>query len=165
MKKKPLPSPRLLPDDPGEVKLFTNDREALFIRRPNRFLIIAGDEKTGEELACHCPNPGRLIEFVFPGARLILEKRAGPADPPKTGTAKKPASKTGRPAKTAYSAAGIYYRDRVAPLFSSRANMAAERLILDRIIPGLREIRPEYTLGSSRFDFLCIDGTAASGGG
>jgi sugar fermentation stimulation protein A len=141
MKKKTLPSPRLLRDGPGEVKLFTNDREALFIRRPNRFLIIAGDEKTGEELACHCPNPGRLIEFVFPGARLILEKRAGPAElPQKAGRA---GSKNARQAKTAYSAAGIYYRNRVAPLFSSRANMAAERLILDRIIPGIREIRPE----------------------
>jgi sugar fermentation stimulation protein A len=126
------------------VKLFTNDREALFIRRPNRFLIIAEDEKTGEQIACHCPNPGRLIEFVFPGARLILEKRAD-------------AKGASRTAKTAYSAVGIYYRNQVAPLFSSRANRAAEKLILHRIIPGLREIRPEYTLGPSRFDFLCID--------
>ncbi|MDR3166736.1 MAG: DNA/RNA nuclease SfsA [Treponema sp.] len=132
------------------VELFANDREALFIRRPNRFLIIAGDENTGEELACHCPNPGRLIEFVFPGARLILEKRAGK----KGGLAgEAPGS-----AKTAYSAVGIYYRGRVAPLFSSRANMAAEKLILKKIIPNIREIRPEYTLGPSRFDFLCIDG-------
>jgi sugar fermentation stimulation protein A len=129
------------------VRLFTNDREGVFIRRPNRFLIIAGDEKTGETIACHCPNPGRLIEFVFPGARLILEKRAGTAGTKKASPA----------AKTAYSAVGIYYRDQVAPLFSSRANKAAEKLLLRRIIPGLREIRPEYTLGSSRFDFLCLD--------
>jgi sugar fermentation stimulation protein A len=52
---------------------------------------------------------------------------------------------------------GIYYRDTVAPLFSSRANKAAEELILKRIIPGLREIHPEYTVGSSRFDFLGVD--------
>ena len=52
---------------------------------------------------------------------------------------------------------GIYYRDRVAPLFSSRANKAAEALILPEIIPGLREIHREFTLGASRFDFLCID--------
>jgi sugar fermentation stimulation protein A len=52
---------------------------------------------------------------------------------------------------------GLYYRDRVAPLFSSRANKAAEALILPEIIPGLREIRREFTLGTSRFDFLCID--------
>jgi sugar fermentation stimulation protein A len=52
---------------------------------------------------------------------------------------------------------GLYYRDTVAPLFSSRANKAAEELILKEIIPGLKEIKAEYTLGDSRFDFLCID--------
>jgi sugar fermentation stimulation protein A len=52
---------------------------------------------------------------------------------------------------------GIHYRDGVVPLFSSRANMAAERLILHEIIPDLTEIRREFTLGDSRFDFLCLD--------
>jgi sugar fermentation stimulation protein A len=122
---------------------FTNDAEALFVRRPNRFLIIAGAGK--KELPCHCPNPGRLIEFVFPGARLILEKR-GRED-----------SSAGARAKTGWTVAGLYYRDAVVPLFSSRANGAAEQLILKEIIPGLREITPEYALGASRFDFLCID--------
>jgi sugar fermentation stimulation protein A len=139
-----------------KVELFTNDREALFIRRPNRFLIIAGDENTGEEIPCHCPNPGRLIEFVFPGARLILEKRAGKTAGPPAGE-DSGSAKNFRAAKTGYSAVGIYYRDRVAPLFSSRANKAAEKLILKKIIPGIREVRPEYTLGPSRFDFLCVD--------
>jgi sugar fermentation stimulation protein A len=136
----------------ARIKLFTNDREALFVRRPNRFLIIAEDGANGEKLACHCPNPGRLIEFFgprgndIPGIRLILEKRSGDGG---AGVPK---------AKTAWTAAGIYYRDAVAPLFSSRANRAAEKLILKRIIPGLRELRPEYAIGSSRFDFLGIDG-------
>jgi sugar fermentation stimulation protein A len=140
-----------LPRSPGAegLRLFTNDREAFFVRRPNRFLIIAGDEDGGE-LACHCPNPGRLIEFVFPGTRLILEKRMA-------------GERSGRRmngpgmAKTAYTAVGLYYRGGVAPLFSSRANRAAEVLILKKIIPGLRETFSEYTLGASRFDFLCID--------
>jgi sugar fermentation stimulation protein A len=60
-------------------------------------------------------------------------------------------------AKTGWTAVGLYYRDTVAPLFSSRANKAAEELILKEIIPGLKEITPEYTIGDSRFDFLCID--------
>ncbi|WP_010257439.1 DNA/RNA nuclease SfsA [Treponema primitia] len=124
-----------------ELSLFTNDTEALFVRRPNRFLIIAAPVGKKKELACHCPNPGRLIEFVFPGTRLILEKRD-------QGNLK---------AKTGWTAAGLYYRDTVAPLFSSRANKAAEKLILKEIIPGLTEISPEYTLGDSRFDFLCTD--------
>ncbi|GHT72052.1 hypothetical protein FACS1894110_26210 [Spirochaetia bacterium] len=122
-----------------EVKLFSPDREALFARRPNRFLIIAKDGKT--EIPCHCPNPGRLIEFVFPGAKLILEKR----------------NEGNEKAKTPYTVVGIYYRDAVAPLFSARANKAAEQIILKEIIPNIKEIHPEFTLGDSRFDFLCID--------
>jgi sugar fermentation stimulation protein A len=122
----------------ARARLFTNDREAVFLRRPNRFLVIAGD--ADEELACHCPNPGRLLELLFSGDRLILERRAERAG-----------------AKTAWTAAGLYHRDTVVPLVSARANLAAEKLILREIIPNLREFVSEYTLGSSRFDFLCTD--------
>jgi sugar fermentation stimulation protein A len=52
---------------------------------------------------------------------------------------------------------GLYYRDGIAPLFSSRANGAAAELILREIIPGIAAIHPEYTIGNSRFDFLCTD--------
>ncbi|MDR2741615.1 MAG: sugar fermentation stimulation protein SfsA, partial [Treponema sp.] len=75
------------------VKMFNPDREAVLISRPNRFLIIAGDGK--EELRCHCPNPGRMTEFMFPGTSLILERR-----------------KEGR-TKTGWTAAGLRYRDDV----------------------------------------------------
>jgi sugar fermentation stimulation protein A len=118
------------------VKLFNPDRKAVLISRPNRFLIIAGDGE--EELRCHCPNPGRMTEFMFPGTELILERR-----------------KEGQ-AKTDWTAAGLWYRGGVVPLFASRANRAAETLILPRIIPGLREVRCEFSPGASRFDFLCI---------
>ncbi|WP_304242019.1 DNA/RNA nuclease SfsA, partial [Gracilinema caldarium] len=30
-----------------------------------------------DEVACHCPNPGRLLEFVIPGTELLLEQRRG----------------------------------------------------------------------------------------
>jgi sugar fermentation stimulation protein A len=126
------------------VSLFRNDLEAVFIRRPNRFLIIAGAE--GREIPCHCPNPGRLIEFFgfrdsnIPGIGLILERRApSPA------------------AKTAYTVAALRYRGGIVPFFSARANRAAEALFLPELIPGLREVHPEFTLGNSRFDFLCVD--------
>jgi sugar fermentation stimulation protein A len=45
----------------------------------------------------------------------------------------------------------------VVPLFSARANKAAEELVLPAIIPGLRGVQPEYTLENSRFDFFCVD--------
>jgi sugar fermentation stimulation protein A len=120
------------------VKLFNPDREAVLVSRPNRFLVIARDGD--EELRCHCPNPGRMTEFMFPGTPLILEKRG----------------EGGAGVKTGWTAVGLRYRDRVVPLFASRANRAAETLILPRIIPGLREVHPEFSLGASRFDFLCI---------
>ncbi|MDR1786079.1 MAG: DNA/RNA nuclease SfsA [Spirochaetaceae bacterium] len=119
---------------------FTRDREALLVERPNRFVIIARDSASGELLTCHCPNPGRLLEFVFPGMPLILEKRGdNPA------------------AKTRWTAAAVRYGDSIVPLFSSRANGAAEQLILKHIIPGLVSVRPEFRVGDSRFDFLCED--------
>jgi sugar fermentation stimulation protein A len=144
------------------VSLFRNDLEAEFVRRPNRFLVIARAE--GREILCHCPNPGRLIEFFgfrdsnIPGIGLILERReagaaAGAAENPGR-SRKKPA---GPPkAKTGWTVAALRYRGGIVPFFSARANRAAEALILPELIPGLREIHPEFTLGNSRFDFLCI---------
>ncbi|MDR1587373.1 MAG: DNA/RNA nuclease SfsA [Treponema sp.] len=128
------------PEKGESVSLFENHREALFVRRPNRFLIIARDGE--EELTCHCPNPGRLLEFTFPGTRLILEKRKDPR---------------GKVA-TAWTVAGLYYRDTAVPFFSSRINRAAEKLILKKIIPGLQDVRAESIRGTSRFDFLCTLG-------
>jgi sugar fermentation stimulation protein A len=81
-----------------------------------------------------------MTEFMFPGAGLILEKRG----------------EENAAAKTAWTAAGIRYRNSVVPLFASRANRAAEILLLPRIISGMKEVHREFKLGSSRFDFLCI---------
>jgi sugar fermentation stimulation protein A len=144
---------------PKKVSLFRNDREAVFVRRPNRFLIIAKAE--GREIPCHCPNPGRLIEFFgfrdynIPGIRLILEQRA--AAPPAAGEAGKARKSSRGTAKTAYTVAALHYRGGFVPFFSARANTAAKALILPEIIPGLREVHAEFTRGNSRFDFLCID--------
>jgi sugar fermentation stimulation protein A len=143
------------------VSLFRNDLEAVFVRRPNRFLIIA--RAGGREIPCHCPNPGRLIEFFgfrdsnIPGIGLILEQRV-PVSPARE-DAGRPRKKAAGPskAKTAYTVAALRYREGIVPFFSARANRAAEALILPELIPGLREIHSEFTLGNSRFDFLCID--------
>ena len=119
------------------VRLFSNDLEAHYVRRPNRFLIIA--EKNGKELACHCPNPGRLSELLFRGTDLILEKRCKPG--------------------TEWTAAALKRegpgKHGIVPLYSSRANNAAEKLVLPKILPGLNGIQREYRIGDSRFDFFC----------
>ena len=46
--------------------------EGLFLERPNRFIVIA-DTPTGI-IRAHCPNPGRLIEILTPGRKLIFQK-------------------------------------------------------------------------------------------
>jgi sugar fermentation stimulation protein A len=126
------------------MRFFSPDKKALFVSRPNRFLIIAEslpeDRGPKERFLCHCPNPGRLTECLFPGTELILERREG------------------KPAKTLWTAAALHHRGNIVPLFASRANRAAKELALETIIPGIREIRPEFTLGNSRFDFLCAAG-------
>jgi sugar fermentation stimulation protein A len=123
------------------ARFFTNDREAVLVDRPNRFVIIAQDPATGEKLTCHCPNPGKLLEFIFPGTPLILEKRRGASA-----------------SKTLWTAAAVRCREgAIAPLYASRTNEVASSLVLGEIIPGLESVRPEYTAGGSRFDFLCVD--------
>ena len=50
---------------------------ATFIKRPNRFHVVARLQETGETeniVSAHCPNPGRLGELLVPGATLYLSK-------------------------------------------------------------------------------------------
>lgn len=47
--------------------------EARFLERPNRFIVVA--ELDGERVRAHCPNPGRLGEFLHEGTPYRLRKR------------------------------------------------------------------------------------------
>ncbi|WP_243692853.1 DNA/RNA nuclease SfsA [Treponema sp. J25] len=123
-------------------RLFSPDREARFLKRPNRFLIIAEDPERGEEIPCHCPNPGRLLEFVIPGTELILERRLAAA-------------------KTAWTAVAVRYGERIVPLFSARANSVVQQAVLPVLFPEARHIQAEYSQGNSRFDFLVEDATGS----
>lgn len=129
-------------DAPGgpTVRLFRNEREAVFAGRPNRFVVLAASE--GETLRCHCPNPGRMEELLAPERPLILERRSAPG-------------------ATGWTAAALRYGDAVVPLYSARANDAAAALVLPRLFPGALGVEREVTIGSSRFDFLVTsrDGT------
>lgn len=118
------------------MKIFRADCEAIFISRPNRFIIHA--ELEGREVICHCPNTGRMGELLIPGVRLILEKSDNPNR------------------KTPYSAVAVYKGDLIVPIVSARANSVAKSLILPRLYPGM-DFRSEVTFGKSRFDFLLSD--------
>lgn len=118
------------------MKIFRADHEAIFIKRPNRFIIHA--ELNGCEVICHCPNTGRMGELLIPGVKLILEKSDNPHR------------------KTPYSAVAVYKGDLIVPITSARANSIAKELILPNIFPS-SEIKSEVTYGKSRFDFLVTD--------
>jgi sugar fermentation stimulation protein A len=50
---------------------------ARFVARPNRFLVLAELESTGEQARVHCPDPGRLRELLIPGATLYISPASG----------------------------------------------------------------------------------------
>ncbi len=116
------------------MRLFHGDLEGTFLSRPNRFLVRV-DVKS-RTLEAHCANPGRLIELLVPGRRVILEHSPG----------------GGR--KTKWTLAAVYFQGKVISLISVRANRAAEALVLPTLFPGADNIRAEYTEAESRFDFL-----------
>ncbi|MCG8570408.1 MAG: DNA/RNA nuclease SfsA [Spirochaetes bacterium] len=116
------------------MKIFTNDLEAEFVKRPNRFIIIAANQS--HMIRVHCPNPGRLHEILVPGTKVILEKTQDPLR------------------KTRYSLVGAYYQGKVIPLYSSRANQIFKKLILPLKFPDCKYHKAEYQFENSRFDFF-----------
>lgn len=115
------------------MHFFSHDLEGRFLQRPNRFSVEA--ETDQGIIRAHCPNPGRLTELLLPGRRLIFEKSSNPNR------------------KTQWTLAAVEYHGKIIPLISVRANRAAAELVLPRLFPDALEIRPEYQIGHSRFDF------------
>ncbi|MFP4429644.1 MAG: DNA/RNA nuclease SfsA [Spirochaetaceae bacterium] len=117
------------------MRLFRNDLEGVFLRRPNRFVV---EVQTAEGvIRAHCANPGRLSEILVPRRRVILEGRP-----------------RGAPAgSSTHTLAAAYYRKRIVPLLPSRANAVARNLLIPRLFAGITDLRPEAALGEGRTDF------------
>ncbi|MCF7824512.1 MAG: DNA/RNA nuclease SfsA [Candidatus Marinimicrobia bacterium] len=111
--------------------------EAKFLARPNRFLSQV--EINGEVHDAHVPDPGRLKELLFPGARVLVEPKSGPER------------------KTRFATVMVYAGDELVSINSQLPNRFV-RYCLDReLIPefsGWSVKKQEFTLGASRFDFL-----------
>lgn len=120
------------------MQFFRNDLEGLFLERPNRFIVTA--ETSAGIIRAHCPNPGRLIEILDPGRRLIFQKSGNPER------------------KTPYTLVAAYYKGKVVPLNSVMANMAARELVIPKLFPDADTVKAEQTFGKSRFDFLIEEG-------
>ena len=52
---------------------------ATFLARPNRFRIEARLHATGDVVAAHCADPGRLRELLIPGVTVYVSRADNPA--------------------------------------------------------------------------------------
>lgn len=111
--------------------------EAEFIARPNRFLSRV--KINGKIHDSHVPDPGRLKELLFPGARVLVE--------PKSGAER----------KTKFSTVMVYSGGELISINSQLPNRFVRFCLDAKLIPEFSDWqvkKQEYTLGKSRFDFL-----------
>lgn len=107
-------------------------REAVFVRRPNRF--IAEVQLDGAAAVCHVKNTGRCRELLVPGARVVLVPGTAP----------------GR--RTAWDLVAVWKGARLINMDAQAPNrVVAESFTA--IVGPCEHLRPEFALGDSRFDF------------
>jgi sugar fermentation stimulation protein A len=110
----------------------------VFLERPNRFLVRCDVPELGV-VEAHMPNPGRMRELLLPRVTLYLTEAVG---------AKR---------RTRYTAVAVERDGTPVFLHTGITNQVAHHLLDSGVIPGLKQlrvIRPEFKVGSSRFDFL-----------
>ncbi|MHC1591229.1 MAG: DNA/RNA nuclease SfsA [Candidatus Helarchaeales archaeon] len=114
--------------------------EATFISRQNRYLGIVLID--GIEEKCFIPNPGRMTELLKPNVKVFVRK----------------VSKKNR--KTSLDLLGVKHGNTLVSIDSSLPNKLIQYSISNHLIPEIShaEIRPEFTFGNSRIDFLLRDG-------
>lgn len=110
---------------------YSNVKEGIFLRRPNRF--IAQVEIGDREETVHVKNTGRCKELLIPGAKVILQ----PSD--------KPAR------KTAYDLVAVWKKSLGLVNIDSQAPNQVMLEWLNK--KNFDFIKPEYTYGKSRVDF------------
>lgn len=109
--------------------------EGIFIERPNRF--IAKVQIDGKEETVHVKNTGRCRELLPPGAKVFL------------------ADEEGKERKTRYDLVAALKEDRIINMDSQAPNaVVKEALQQGLVLRDVKEIKPEFTYGESRFDFF-----------
>ena len=110
-----------------------------FLSRRNRF--VAEVEVDGSAETVHVKNTGRCSEILVPGARVVLEDRAG------------------GDRRTRYDLVAAYKGDTLINIDSQAPNRAFGEFLRSSGVfgPG-PDVRPEFTHGDSRFDFLVLSG-------
>jgi len=119
------------------VKFFETLEKGIFIGRPNRFIVEC--TVNGKNVRAYLPNPGRLRELLLPGSMLYLVRQSSPT------------------LTCPYMCVAVEKNRAPVLLHTHLNNTIARHLIEDGRISGLEGaeiIRPEVSVGSSRFDFL-----------
>ena len=111
-----------------------------FVYRQNRFL---GKVRiNGEIISCFIPNPGRMIELLYPGAEVYLVE------------------KTSDKRKTRFDIILVNLDGVLVSIDSRIPNQIISEAISNNLIPeffGTKIERREYTWGRSRIDFVLKD--------
>jgi len=119
------------------VKLFETLIKGIFKNRPNRFIIECTVDK--KSVRAYLPNPGRLRELLLPGSMLYLVPQPPPSH------------------KYRYMCVAVE-KDGAPVLLHTHLNNAVARHLIERScitgLEGAEIVRPEITIGRSRFDFL-----------
>ncbi len=113
----------------------------MFLERPNRFLVMA--EVGGEELPCFLPNPGRMMELLYPAAKLRVREMAG------------------ENRKTCHDVVAVDIGDRVISVDTRVPSKLISAALNSKSLPEFSpygRILPEHGYANSRFDFLLSNG-------
>ena len=110
--------------------------EGIFLDRPNRFIakvLIDGKEET-----VHVKNTGRCRELLPKGAKIYL------------------ADEEGKERRTRYDLVAVLKNGRVINMDSQAPNAVVKEALQQGLIlrEAIKEIKPEFTYGESRFDFF-----------
>lgn len=114
--------------------------DGILLERENRYR--ARVATASGELLAFVPNPGRTLELLYPGARVVLAAAVPRPGPPR---------------RTAYDLRLVYTRDGLLVSVDTRlaSPLFAEALAQGRLEPlaGYAVDRPEVVYGESRLDF------------
>ena len=116
--------------------------EARFLSRPNRFVALVDREGCPERV--HVKNTGRCRELLVPGARVWLSRAENPAR------------------RTPFDLIAVEKQRPAGPLLinmdSAAPNAVAGEWLRSGGLGRLDQVRAEYRLGDSRFDFFARRG-------